>query len=29
MLNDQWVIEAIRGEINKFVESNKNENRTT
>jgi hypothetical protein len=25
-LNDQWIIEEIRGEIKKFLESNENEN---
>jgi hypothetical protein len=26
LLNDQWVTEEIRGEIQKFLESNENEN---
>jgi hypothetical protein len=28
LLNDQWIIEEIRGEINKFLEFNENENTT-
>jgi hypothetical protein len=28
LLNDQWVIEEIRKEIKRFLESNENKNRT-
>ena len=28
MLNEEWVIEEIRGEIKKFLETNKNEDTT-
>jgi hypothetical protein len=27
LLKDQWVIEEIRGELKKFLESNENENK--